>query len=92
MQMPHFVHCNRQLMPAYKNLQRVVVHRGREFHFMTYDGIRADKRRDREATPPTWFLISSGKRWPVFPEVPGESDAEVDRRLVAWLEQNVFAG
>jgi broad specificity phosphatase PhoE len=77
-------------MPAYKNLQRFVMCRGRQFHFISYEGVRADKRREREATPPTWFLLNAGKRWPVFPEIPGEDEAEVDRRLVAWLEANVF--
>jgi hypothetical protein len=75
---------------AYRNLQRYVVHRGREFHFVSYEGTPADPRRERGAVPPTWFLLNAGKRWAVIPQVADEADDDVDRRLIAWLDENVF--
>lgn len=77
-------------MAAYQNKHRYVVHRGREFHFVSYEGIRADTHKDRAAVPPTWFLLSAGKRWAVMPEDGAAEETEVDRLLAAWLERNVF--
>lgn len=78
-------------MAAYQNKQRYVIHRGREFHFVSYEGTRADPRRNVDATPPTWFLLSAGKRWAVMPHVADQPDDDVDAALVAWLESAVFA-
>jgi hypothetical protein len=78
-------------MAAYKNLQRYVAHRGREFHFVSYEGAPADPGRGRVAMPPTWFLVNAGKRWAVMPQIADESDDAVDQRLIAWLDENVFA-
>lgn len=77
-------------MAAYRNVQRHIVHRGREFHFVSYEGTPADARREVEATPPTWFLLNAGKRWPVMPHDIDESEEDVERRLIAWLDSNVF--
>jgi hypothetical protein len=77
-------------MAAYRNAQRHLVHRGREFHFVSYEGTPADARREIAARPPTWYLLNAGKRWPVVPHVPEERDEDLDRRLVAWLDAHVF--
>ena len=77
-------------MAAYRNVQRHIVHRGREFHFVSYEGTPADARRELEAQPPTWYLLNAGKRWPVMPHHLDASDDEVERRLIEWLDSNVF--
>lgn len=78
-------------MATYQPRQRYVWHRGREFHFVSYEGTRADPRRNLVATPPTWFLLSAGKRWAALPQLPDQGDQELDAELIAWLEANVFA-
>ncbi|HSA56877.1 MAG TPA: hypothetical protein VLE53_14295 [Gemmatimonadaceae bacterium] len=77
-------------MAAYRNVQRHIVHRGREFHFVSYEGTPADTRREVEAMPPTWYLLNAGKRWPVMPHQVDEPEDEVERRLIEWLDSNVF--
>ena len=79
-------------MASYLNRHRYLTHRDRDFHFVSYDGLRADPRRGQEATVPTWFLTNAGKRWPVMPQSLEEGDEAVDARLIAWLEQCVFNG
>ena len=34
-----------------------------------------------------WYLMGPGRRWPVMPHVPGQTEDEVDRGLVGWLEE-----
>jgi hypothetical protein len=70
--------------------QRRLVYRGREFHFVSYEGQRANPKRDLPATQPTWFLMSAGKRWEVMPHQPGQEREELDCLLTAWLEAHVF--
>ena len=79
-------------MALYKNQQRYIQYRGREFHFVSYEGLPADPRKERAQVPPTWFLLNAGKRWAAFPQMAEEPEEDIDRRLVAWLEQNVFDG
>jgi len=76
-------------MSAYKTDQRRVVHRGREFHFVSYDGVAADPRRGLAATPATWFLMMAGKRWSVMPQTPGQPSADLERELHEWLDLHV---
>lgn len=78
-------------MAAYKTVQRYVTHRGREFHFVSYEGAPADTHKERAAVPPTWFLLNAGKRWAAMPQIADETEEAVDQRLVAWLDQNVFS-
>ena len=65
-------------------------HRGRAFHFVAYDGVPANAGQARAAVPPTWYLMSAGKRWEVMPEVPAQPDDERDMQLARWLDENVF--
>jgi hypothetical protein len=76
---------------SFKLEQRRVTHRGREFHFVSYEGQVANAARKQMATDPTWFLINAGKRWPVFAHQPAQEPDELDRQLAEWLERNVFA-
>jgi hypothetical protein len=79
-------------MSSYKNEQHRIAYRGRDFHFVSYEGQPADERRGREAAPPMWYLMQAGKRWPVMRQHPGESAETVERALRAWLEANAFTG
>ena len=74
----------------YRTEQRFVTHRGREFHFVSYEGQPADPRKSLDATPPSWYLLNAAKRWVVLPQIADESEEDTDRRLVDWLEENVF--
>ncbi len=70
--------------------QRRVQHRGREFHFVSYDGIPANEKRAQPATLPAWWLMSAGTRFEVMPFHPGRDGAELDREFAAWLDAHVF--
>lgn len=72
-------------MSSYKVEQHRVTYRGRHFHFVSYEGHPANERRGEPAVPPMWYLMGPGKRWPVMPQVAGQSDDEVARALVGWL-------
>ena len=41
--------------------------------------------------PDTWFLVSSGNRWPAIPHLPDQPEVDLDAQLVIWLETTVFA-
>lgn len=77
-------------MSSYKPEQRRLTHRGRQFHFVSYEGQAANTARQVPATEPTWFMMSSGKRWAVMPHQPGQEGDELDRLLTQWLETHVF--
>jgi hypothetical protein len=72
---------------AYKVEQRRVHNRGRDFHFVSYDGHPANQRRGEEAAPPMWYLMGPGRRWPVMPHVAGQAEEEIERALVGWLDR-----
>jgi len=76
---------------SFKLEQRHLTHRGREFHFVSYEGQVANVARHLGAVEPTWYLINSGKRWPVIAHQPGQEPEELDRQLAEWLERHVFA-
>jgi len=77
-------------MSTYKILQRHLSHRGRSFHFVSYEGHPANPAKQINAAPPTWFLIASGKRWEVMATDPAQTAEQCDRRFMAWLDENVF--
>jgi hypothetical protein len=72
---------------SYKIEQRRVSYRGRDFHFVSYDGQPANTRRGQAAVPPMWYLMGPGKRWPVMEQTVGQTDEEVERGLLSWLKQ-----
>lgn len=78
-------------MSSYKTSQQRVLHRGREFHFVSYPPRDANPRTGEEAMPATWFLMRAGKRWPVMPEKFQQEPSMVEAALVRWLDQHVFA-
>jgi hypothetical protein len=72
---------------SYKIEQRRVSYRGRDFHFVSYDGQPANTRRGQAAVPPMWYLMGPGKRWPVMEQTVGQTDEEVERGLLSWLKE-----
>ena len=77
-------------MSTFKSEQRRIIHRGREFHFVSYEGRLASERRKEEAMPPMWYLMSEGKRCPVMPLVPGQDALELDKALIRLVDENAF--
>jgi hypothetical protein len=75
----------------YRVEQRHITHRGRVFHFVSYEGHPANPKRNQPASGHAWFLVNAGYRREVMPQEPGEAPEEVDRRLSAWIEHEVFA-
>ena len=78
-------------MATFRHEQHRVTHRGRAFHFVSYEATEAHAGKKIEARPDTWFLVSSGNRWPAIPHVPGVALPDLEAQLVAWLEATVFA-
>jgi hypothetical protein len=75
---------------SHKVEQRRLHHRGREFHFVSYDAQVANERRGEVAVPPMWYLMNEGKRRPVLPHVPGQELMELDDALLRWVDEQVF--
>jgi hypothetical protein len=78
-------------MSSYKTDQQRLQHRGREFHFVSYEGRGADPAKNIEAVPPTWFLMAGGKRFPVMPQVAGLEVGQLHQKLIDWLDENMPA-
>jgi hypothetical protein len=78
-------------MTTYKIDQRHLNHRGRVFHFVSYEGQPANPKREEAAVEPTWFLMGPGRRWSVMPQQAAQASDEVDRRLIAWLDEHLDA-
>lgn len=76
-------------MSSYKVEQRRLMYRGKQFHFVSYDGL-VKPAKDEEPAPAGWFLMSAGKRWAAMPQVAGEEEAALDHRLTSWLDEHVF--
>ena len=77
-------------MSTYKTEQHRVAHRGREFHFVSYEGVAANSRTGVPATGATWCLMIAGKRWNAIPQRGNETAAELDAALRAWLDSSQF--
>ncbi len=77
-------------MSSYRTQQHRLVHRGQAFHLVSYAGQPADETRHRAEVPPSWYLMLSGKRWMVCPEVAEATPDELDRGFRGWLDVHVF--
>jgi hypothetical protein len=77
-------------MAAPKAEQHRVTLQGRELHFVAYEGIPANARRGEPAVPPTWYLMSWGKRYRVMEYLIGQPVEERDRALRKWAEENAL--
>jgi hypothetical protein len=71
--------------------QRRITHRGRTFHFVSYEGQPANPKRQQEATGPAWFLMLAGKRWEVMPHIQDQDEDELTRLFTEWLDEHAFA-
>jgi len=78
-------------MSSHKTDQYHVIHRGRKYHFVSYEARQANPRTGEEAMPATWFLMRAGKRWPAFPELPDQDPTTIISALTSWLDDNVLA-
>ena len=78
-------------MSSYKTQQHRLVHRGRPFHFVSYEGQAADMKRQTAAVPPTWYVMLAGKRWAVVTQAAEVEPAELERQFAVWLDENVFS-
>lgn len=76
-------------MPSYKVEQRRLQHRGRQFHFVSYEGHAENVHRGQPAVPNMWFLMNDGKRYPAIPQIHGQDTHELDQALLAWADQNL---
>ena len=77
-------------MSTYKTDQFHLVHRGRKFHFVSYDARQANLRTGESAMPATWYLMCAGKRYPVFAQAPDQNPEMVVAALTRWLDETVF--
>ena len=77
-------------MSSYKTNQYHVVHRGRRFHFVSYEARQANLRTGETAMPASWFLMCAGKRWPVVAQVQDQSPELLLAALTRWLDDTVF--
>ncbi len=68
---------------------RLTLH-SRELHFVAYEGIPANARRGEPAVPPSWYLMSGGKRHRVMEWLIGQSVEERDSALRKWAEENAM--
>jgi len=75
----------RATIGSYRVEQRQIIHHGRVFHFVSYDGQPGNAARGQPATLAAWFLMSAGTRWEVAPQIVGEEPAATDRRLLEWI-------
>jgi hypothetical protein len=86
------VHSSEFSVSSHKVEQRRLSHRGREFHFVSYEAQVANERRGQPAIPAMWYLMNEGKRRPALPHVPGQEPIELDDALLRWVDEQVFGG
>lgn len=70
--------------------QRRLQYRGRQFHFVSYEGQPARPKQGQPATGPTWWLMGAGTRWEVMPYDPTQTPEELEHAFAEWLDANVF--
>lgn len=74
-------------MSAFKPQQRHLVIRGRTFHFVAYEGVPANPRRESAAVEPMWYVMIEGRRLAVAEWDASQTEAQVDAALSAWAEE-----
>ena len=79
-------------MSTFKSQQRHLAIRGRDFHFVSYEGSPANVRRGEEAMPSMWYLMVGGRRCPAFVCAPEHTAEEVDGMLARWVDEHVPQG
>ena len=79
-------------MSSHKVKQCRLSYRGRDFHFVSYEGHPANERRGESAMPAMWYLMGPAKRWPVMEHNPDQPDDEVEKSLLKWLGTQELVG
>jgi hypothetical protein len=74
-----------------KTEQHRLTHRGRHFHFVSYEAERSGAADVLPAPGPAWYLMSCGKRWHVMPWEPDQEPERLDHQFAEWLDTHVFA-
>ena len=74
---------------SYRVEQRQIMYRGKAYHFVSYEGTRANPARNQVASVATWFLMSAGTRWEVMPQTLGQTPEDIDLLLIAWLKATI---
>jgi hypothetical protein len=77
-------------MSSYQTEQHRLLHRGRWFHFVSYEGRPADPKLELADLAPGWFLMYAGRRWWVSPQGTETAAAALDRQFAEWLDAHVF--
>ena len=77
-------------MIRYHIEQRHLEHRGRSFHFVSYEGQPGHVGRGQPATEAAWYLMTEGKRREVMPHDPAQPAEMVELALMAWLDAHAF--
>ena len=77
-------------MSSHKTDQHHVIHRGRKYHFVSYEARLPNPKTGDAGLPATWFLIRAGKRWPAFPELPDQDPEAIFSAFTTWLDDNVL--
>jgi hypothetical protein len=77
-------------MSNYKTDQCRILYRGKEFHFVSYEGVLANPAKGEVAAPAMWYLMRAGHRHAVMPQVAGQEELDRDRQLTEWLDSNAF--
>ena len=77
-------------MSSYKTDQHHVTHRGRKFHFVSYEAHGPNARTGEGAMPASWFLMRAGKRWPAIEQTADQNRDAVLAALTLWLDEHVF--
>lgn len=76
-------------MSAFKPQQRHLTVGGRIFHFVSYEAMPANARRQEAAQPAMWCLMVEGRRMPALPWAAEDGPEEIDRRLAAWVAEHI---
>jgi hypothetical protein len=75
---------------GFKPQQHHLSIRGRDFHFVSYEGQPADARKNLLAQPSMWYLMCEGRRLPAIVCEEGQSLTAVDDALREWAEANAI--
>ncbi len=85
----------RSSLGSYKVQQRQILQGGRAYHFVSYENPRLEPVTGAPVPPvpvertATWFLMCSGQRMEVLPQIEDEEPEATDRRLIGWIKRQI---
>ena len=77
-------------MSAFKPQQLHLTIVGQPFHFVAYEGVPANPKRQQLAVGPMWYLMREGKRHLVMAYLPAQAALERDLALTKWTEAHAI--